>query len=90
MIKFLKRTVRRWAFEKDDGSKSVMSIRESDRLGADPTLTFKIYTAHNGKIVEFTKYDNRTDRYDNQTYVLHKDDDIGDKIAKFVNLELLR
>ena len=59
-------------------------------VDADPTLSFKIYNAIGGKVVEFSRYDRRTDRHDHSIYVIGKDDDFGDKISKIATLETLK
>jgi len=59
-------------------------------VGADPTLQFKIYEAVGGKVVEFSRYDRRTDRHDHCIYVIGKGEDFGEKIAKIATLETLK
>jgi hypothetical protein len=65
------------------------SINGSD-VNSDPTLQFKVYNAVGGKVVEFTRYDRQKDRADHQIYVIGKDEDFGEKIAKISTLEVLR
>ena len=43
-----------------------------------------------GKVVEFNRYDPKTDRNDRQVYIIGKDEDFGEKIAKISTLEALR
>lgn len=59
-------------------------------VDADPTLQFKIYEAIGGKVVEFSRYDRRTDRHDHCIYVIGKGEDFGEKIAKIATLETLK
>lgn len=59
-------------------------------VDTDPTLHFKIYNAIGGKVVEFSRYDRRSDRHDHCIYVIGKEDDFGDKIAKIATLETLK
>jgi len=59
-------------------------------IGTDPTLQFKVYNAVGGKIVEFSRYDRKNDRSDHQIYIIGKDEDFGEKIAKISTLEVLR
>jgi hypothetical protein len=59
-------------------------------IDSEPTLNFKVYSAVGGKIVEFSRYDPRTDRHERQMYIIGKDDDFGEKIAKISTLEVLR
>ena len=59
-------------------------------IGTDPTLQFKVYSAVGGKIVEFSRYDRKSDRAEHQIYIIGKDEDFGEKIAKISTLEVLR
>lgn len=69
-----------------------LSATVSTRSGIDsePTLNFKVYSAVGGKIVEFTRYDRKSDRHDHQVYIINKDEDFGEKISKIATLEVLR
>ena len=66
------------------------SVSTGRGIDSDPTLQFKVYSAVGGKIVEFTRYDRKSDRHDHQIYVIGKDEDFGEKIAKISTLEVLR
>lgn len=55
-----------------------------------PILNFRVFPAVGGQVVEFTHYDRKTDRSDTTTYIIRKEDDFGDKIAKIANLEMLK
>jgi hypothetical protein len=96
-MNWLKRKIRRWLDSEQD-----ICIREdvvySNKLGtvstrsmdSEPTLNFKVFSAVGGKIVEFSRYDPKTDRHDRQMYIIGKDEDFGEKIAKISTLEVLR
>ena len=66
------------------------SVSTGRGIDSDPTLQFKVYSAVGGKIVEFTRYDRKSDRHDHQIYVIGKDEDFGEMIAKISTLEVLR
>jgi hypothetical protein len=65
------------------------SISSND-INTDPTLHFKVFDAVGGKIVEFSRYDRRNDIHQHQIYIISKDEDFGEKIAKISTLEVLR
>jgi hypothetical protein len=69
---------------------SVSSIDETLWPDTDPVLTFRIYSANNGQILEFRRYDRKTDRNDNSTYIIEKDRDIGEYVSKCLSLEMLK
>lgn len=66
------------------------SISGSRDISSDPTLQFKVYNAIGGKIVEFNSYDRQTDRTHHQIYIIGKDEDFGEKIAKISTFEVLK
>jgi hypothetical protein len=66
------------------------TISTRSGIDSEPTLQFKVYSAVGGKVVEFNRYDPKTDRNDRQVYIIGKDEDFGEKIAKISMLEVLR
>jgi len=69
---------------------TISTISGRASVDSDPTLQFKVYSAVGGKIVEFSRYDPRTDRQDRQIYIIGKDEDFGEKISKISTLEVMR
>lgn len=69
---------------------SISTISGRANVDSEPTLQFKVYSAVGGKIVEFSRYDPKSDRADRQIYIIGKDEDFGEKIAKISTLEVLR
>ena len=65
------------------------SPRESD-IRKEASLTFKIFPANGGYIVEFYKYDRNTDRSHNSLYVIHSADDMTAEIASICQREFLQ
>ena len=66
------------------------TISTRSGIDSEPTLQFKVYSAVGGKVVEFNRYDPKTDRNYRQVYIIGKDEDFGEKIAKISMLEVLR
>jgi len=105
-MKWFKRMIGRWAYEYRDTPENVpndcypstkmsrgnaiSTISGRNHIDSEPTLQFKVYSAVGGKIVEFTRYDRKSDRHDHQVYIIGKDEDFGEKIAKISTLEVLR
>lgn len=96
-MNWLRRKVIKWVREDWDSeykkNKDVVGIRAVDDTSvpeSDPMLTFRIYGATNGRILEFRRYDRKNDRSDNSTYIIEKDKDIGEYVNKCLNLELLK
>lgn len=68
---------------------SIASVSTRD-VNSDPTLHFKVYNAIGGKVVEFSRYDRQKDRNFHDIYIIGKDEDFGEKIAKIAMLEVLK
>lgn len=101
-MKWLKKRLYKWiiSYQNDDDESSyeitetkshrIKSVSDSNHVDAEPILSFRIYTAQNGKIIEFSKYDQVKDRSERSIYIINKDDDISEKVGKCISLELLR
>lgn len=53
-------------------------------------ISFELTTAVGGRILNVRRYDQRTDRHDSQTYVIASGEDVGARVAKILNLELIK
>jgi len=68
---------------------TAMAIEKSRAEGED-RITFELSTAVGGRILNVRRYDQRTDRHDTQTYVIPSGEDVGARVAKILNLELIK
>jgi hypothetical protein len=95
-MKFLKKLVVKWVQEAQEerysNSKGILVAKDvdSNSVNDEPILNFRIYSAQNGKIIEFQKYDRKTDRNDKSVYIVEKDKDLSEYVNKCLSLELLR
>ena len=92
-MKWLKRKLRNWINEKDDEVSMKLTVgrdAEAQMCDSDPILNFRVFSAVGGQVVEFRRYDRKTDRSDTSTYIIHKDQDFGEKISKIANMEMLK
>ena len=69
---------------------TISTISGRNHIDSEPTLQFKVYSAIGGKIVEFTRYDRKSDRHDHQVYIINQDQDFGERIAKISTMEILK
>ena len=53
-------------------------------------ITFELTSAVGGRILNVRRYDDRKDRHDQQTYVIPSGEDVGTRVAKILNLELIK
>jgi len=93
-MKWFKKKIAQWAREGRIEGVELAEVPQSfPRAGlpeSPPVLCFKIYSAQNGKVLEFQKYDNQIDRHDNSIYVIDKETDIGEYVSKCLSLEMLK
>jgi hypothetical protein len=97
-MNWLKLKLRNWVLSAHDecerdvlvsNSKRGISVSTKD-MNSDPTLNFKVYSAVGGKVVEFSRYDRRSDRNDHTTYIITNEQDFGERIAKIATMENLK
>jgi len=98
-MNWLKLKLRNWVLSAHDEPEQIYSNSKVSRglntvstrdVGADPTLQFKVYNAIGGKVVEFSRYDRQKDRHFHDIYIIGKNEDFGEKIAKIAMLESLK
>lgn len=53
-------------------------------------ISFELSTAVGGRILNVRHYDERKDRHESQTYVIPSGEDVGERVAKIINLELFK
>jgi hypothetical protein len=63
---------------------------ERSRPEGENRITFELSSAVGGKILNVRHYDDRKDRHETQTYVIPSGEDIGERVAKIVNLEMFK
>jgi len=57
--------------------------------GDDP-IRFELTSAVGGRILRVRRYDRRKHESDVQTYVIPQGEDVGERVTKILNLELLK
>ncbi len=93
-MKWLKRKLRDWIM--DDSCELVgrsVSAKRDTFLGITEStalLNFRVFEAIGGQVVEFTHYDEKTDRTKSTTYIITKDQDFGERISKIATMEILK
>ena len=93
-MKWLKRKLRDWVDDAREEPVLVLGIKsrdvEAQMCEAEPILNFRVFSAVGGQVVEFRRYDRKTDRSDTSTYIIHKEDDFGEQISKISTMEMLK
>lgn len=52
-------------------------------------LNFTVFPATGGKVVQFSSYDPRADRYDNRLYIVTDREDLGEELGQIITKESL-
>jgi len=93
-MSWFKEKLRNWLLSDDSVKQSrlragnTISIDEDlEHMSSDPTMRFKVYNARGGKIVEFSRFDRQKDRNEHDLYIIGKDEDFGERIAKIAMFE---
>jgi hypothetical protein len=63
---------------------------ERGRPEGEGRISFELSSAVGGRILNVRRYDERKDSHNQQTYVIPNGEDIGERVAKIINLELFR
>ena len=66
------------------------TMAERGRAEGEGRITFELSNAVGGKILNVRHYDDRKDRHDQQTYVIPTGENVGERVAKIINLEMFK
>ena len=53
-------------------------------------MSFTIHQANGGYVLEYSAYDDKTDRHNHNLHIIPSDQDMGQGIAHIITLEMLR
>jgi len=99
-MSWLKDKLRNWllnvnAYEED--SMVAVSPKRANRVGLSTGrsfdtrgMGFTIYQAVGGNIMEYSSYDEKTDRHEHRLHIIPTDQDLGQGIAHIITYEMLR
>ena len=100
MINWFKKKVIQWVREdwnkarpEQDAlpsSKSINTITSGRRMDQPNGMNFTIHSANGGYVMEYNKYDPRTDERNSALHIITSDQDLGQGIAHIITLEMLR
>jgi hypothetical protein len=63
---------------------------ERSRPEGEDRISFELSSAVGGRILNVRRYDDRKDLHTNQTYVIPNGEDVGERVAKIINLEMFK
>jgi len=68
----------------------ITEVRNSPSLNNDRGISFKVYKATGGTIIETSFYDRQKDREITSLHVITEDKDIGVELGKIITMETLK
>ncbi len=71
------------------GTLGVAQVERGQPQG-ERRISFELSSAVGGKILNVRQYDDRKDQHNQQTYVIPNGEDIGERVAKIINLEMFK
>jgi len=87
-MNWLKHKLRDWVNSDDNRVYKSRGIAEpvsvsSDNIDADG-YTLRVYPARGGRVIQYHKYDRKTDRQNTSLYVISDSEDLGDAVKNIV------
>ena len=95
-MRWIKSKLRDWVREADrdsmaaEKSQSVVAVAETRRVDSIPVLNFRIFSAQNGLVLEYSSYDQKADRRSDSTYIINHDEDVADFVRQTLPMEMLK
>lgn len=103
-MKWLRRIITNWVREDWDAAGRAreetrglnipmgsLKIKSSSQVYEDDeSIRFELSSAIGGRILTIRRWNNKQDRTEGTTYVIPADQDVGERVAKIVNLELFK
>lgn len=69
---------------------AIPSVLSKGAPEGEDRISFELSSAVGGRILNVRRYDHRTERNDQTTYVIASGEDVGARVAKILNLELIK
>ena len=91
----LRRWILKWLSTTEDDSDKYGIIKETitsapRNVPSREGLSFTLYPAVGGHVLECRNYDQRTDRNNSTLHMIHEDQNFADQVAKAIMLEMMK
>jgi hypothetical protein len=94
MINWVRNKLHNFIFPQDDvietRTNRKNAISRGSELNSRNGMSFTIHQANGGYILEYSSYDEKTDRNSHNLHIITSDQDLGQGIAHVITLEMLR
>ena len=68
-----------------------IGMKEAASIGSSKhRMSFTVYRANGGMMVEYNRYDDRKDQHYCELHIIHPDENLGDALSKIVTFESLK
>ena len=68
-----------------------IGMKDSASIGGSKhRMSFTVYRANGGMMVEYNRYDDRKDQHYCELHIVHPDENLGEALAKIVTFESLK
>jgi len=84
----IKRIIRDWLADSDE--KRVPPAMPAHDFNRTNGMQLSVFPASGGYIVEYRKYNEKTDRYDSGLHIIHQENKLAESVAKIMTAELLK
>lgn len=85
----IRQFIRTWLYA-DQGIAKLSPVQSGSELDSNNATHLTIYPAIGGHVVEFRRYDRKTDSTYSARYIITKDEDFGDRLSKIITIENLK
>lgn len=91
-MNWLKRKINSWLASEQDCYAVPMAISKGNQIDSPRggKMTFNVYKAQGGHVVEFSTYDERTDNHRHSLHLINDNDDFSETLGKIVFMETLK
>ena len=87
----LKRWLNNWLDDRNiPAQEPPVATSPYDGLDYERTISFQIYFAQGGRVIQTRRYDRAKDRSHISLYIVTEDQDLGQEIDKIITMEALR
>ena len=95
MINWIRHKLHNFIFPQDTSPNEIVSSKRhalvrGSHLESRGGLNFTIHMANGGYVLEYSAYDDKTDRHNHNLHIIPSDQDMGQGIAHIITLEMLR
>jgi hypothetical protein len=92
MINWIRHKLHNFIFPSDvpERASSKNSVISRGRTLDSRGMSFTIYQASGGHILEYSSYDEKSDRHTNALHIITSEQDLGQGIAHIITIEMLR